>query len=139
MELPDFISDYSSLFNAIRKVVPPSMKIYLVGGAVRDVLLGRKISDFDFSVEGLVRPIGKHIADELGGAYYVLDDERDMVRVIIDDEEKGQSNATTPDVTFASSNDQVTVSDDGLVTFPSDAKKTITTTITTQVKTKILK
>ncbi len=46
------------------------------------------------------------------------------------DEEKGQSNATTPDVTFASSNDQVTVSDDGLVTFPSDAKKTITTTIT---------
>ena len=90
MELPDFISDYSSLFNAIRKVVPPSMKIYLVGGAVRDILLGRRIRDFDFTVDGLVRPIGKHIADELGGAYYVLDDERDMVRVIIDDEEKGQ-------------------------------------------------
>ncbi len=90
MELPDFISDYAALFNAIRKVVPPSMKIYLVGGAVRDILLERRIRDFDFTVEGLVRPIGKHIADELGGAYYVLDDERDMVRVIIDDEEKGQ-------------------------------------------------
>ena len=66
------------------------MKIYLVGGAVRDILLGKNIRDFDFSVEGLVRPIGKHIADELGGAYYVLDDERDMVRVIIDDENMGQ-------------------------------------------------
>ena len=46
------------------------------------------------------------------------------------DEERGESNATTPDVTFSSSNDQVTVSKDGLVTFPSDSKKTITTTIT---------
>lgn len=89
-KLPDFKSEYKPLFDAIRKVVPPSMKIYLVGGAVRDILLNRKIRDFDFTVEGLVRPIGKHIADELNGAYYVLDDERDMVRVIIDDEEIGQ-------------------------------------------------
>ena len=88
--LSDFISEYRALFNAIRKVVPVSMKIYLVGGAVRDILLGRKIRDFDFSVEGLVRPIGKHIANELGGAYYVLDDEREMVRVIIDDVDLGQ-------------------------------------------------
>ena len=86
MNLPDFESDYSSLFGAIRKVVPASMKIYLVGGAVRDILLGRKIRDFDFTVEGLVRPIGKNIANELGGAYYVLDDEREMVRVIIEDD-----------------------------------------------------
>ena len=88
--LPDFISEYSALFGTIRKVVPPSMKIYLVGGAVRDILLGRPIRDFDFTVEGLVRPIGKYIADTLNGAYYVLDDERDMVRVIIDDPDKGQ-------------------------------------------------
>lgn len=88
--LPDFISEYSALFHAIRKIVPPSMKIYLVGGAVRDILLNRKIRDFDFSVEGLVRPIGKNVANELNGAYYVLDDEREMVRVIIDDETMGQ-------------------------------------------------
>ena len=90
MNLPDFESDYSALFSAIRKVVPASMKIYLVGGAVRDILLGRKIRDFDFTVEGLVRPIGKNIANELGGAYYVLDDEREMVRVIIEDEQIGK-------------------------------------------------
>ncbi len=89
-ELPDFVSEYSELFGAIRKVVPPSMKIYMVGGAVRDILLGRRIRDFDLAVEGLVDPIGKHIANELNGAYYVLDDEREIARVIIDDEEKGQ-------------------------------------------------
>ena len=43
MILPDFVSEYQRLFNAIRKVVPSSMKFYLVGGAVRDILLGRKI------------------------------------------------------------------------------------------------
>ena len=90
MNLPDFESEYSALFGAVRKVVPSSMKIYLVGGAVRDILLGRKIRDFDFTVEGLVRPIGKHIANELGGAYYVLDDEREMVRVIIEDDKIGK-------------------------------------------------
>lgn len=101
-EIPDFISEYPELFRAIRKIVPPSMKIYLVGGAVRDVLLGRKISDFDFSVEGLVRPIGKHIANELNGAYYVLDDEREMVRVIVPDETTGQFGI---DIALMSGND----------------------------------
>lgn len=90
MNLPDFQSEYNALFRVIRKVVPGSMKIYLVGGAVRDIILNRKIRDFDFTVEGLVRPIGKHIAHELNGAYYVLDDEREMVRVIIEDEQMGE-------------------------------------------------
>ena len=90
MELPDFKTENKALFDAIDKVVPPSMNIYLVGGAVRDIVLGRQVRDYDFCCEGLVRPIGKHIADELGGAYYVLDDERDMVRAIVDDEQMGQ-------------------------------------------------
>ena len=78
MNLPDFESDYSALFGAIRKVVPASMKIYLVGGAVRDILLGRKIRDFDSTVAGVVRPIGKNLSDELGGAYDALAEERAM-------------------------------------------------------------
>lgn len=81
--LPDFRAENPELYNAIRKVVPPTLKVYLVGGAVRDILLGRPVRDYDFCVEGLVRPIGKSIANELNGAYYVLDDEREMVRVII--------------------------------------------------------
>lgn len=45
-------------------------------------------------------------------------------------EETGKSNATTPDVTFSSNIQSVTVSPDGLVTFPSDATTSITATIT---------
>ncbi|MHC1770730.1 MAG: hypothetical protein AB9907_03170 [Flexilinea sp.] len=74
---------YTEIFEAMRKVVPPSVQIYLVGGAVRDILLNNKIKDYDFVVEGLVRPIGKKLAKELNGQYYILDDERDMVRVIL--------------------------------------------------------
>ena len=34
MILPDFVSEYQRLFDAIRKVVPSSMKFYLVGYSV---------------------------------------------------------------------------------------------------------
>lgn len=74
---------YNEIFEEVRKVVPASMQIYLVGGAVRDMLLGKQINDYDFVIEGLVRPVGKKLADNLNGKYYVLDDSRDMVRVLL--------------------------------------------------------
>lgn len=74
---------YNEIFEEIRKVVPASVQIYLIGGAVRDLLLGKPIKDYDFVIEGLVRPVGKKLADNLRGKYYVLDDDRDMVRVIL--------------------------------------------------------
>ncbi len=74
---------YNEIFEEVRKVVPSSMQIYLVGGAVRDMLLGKQINDYDFVIEGLVRPVGKKLADNLKGKYYVLDDDRDMVRVLL--------------------------------------------------------
>ncbi len=74
---------YNEIFDAMRKVVPTSVQIFLVGGAVRDFLHNKKIKDFDFVAEGLVRPIGKKLARELNGKYYVMDDERNIVRVIL--------------------------------------------------------
>ena len=75
--------DYSEIFESIKKVVPSSVQIYLVGGAVRDIILGRKVRDFDFVIEGLVRPVGRNLANELNGKFYVLDDDRNMVRVLL--------------------------------------------------------
>ncbi len=89
------IDTYPEVFTALKKIVPTSLQIYLVGGAVRDVLLGRKINDFDFVAEGLVRPIGKELADVLDGKYYVLDEDRNMVRVIV---HAGQPNCYNVDI-----------------------------------------
>lgn len=76
---------YYDYLNRIAAAVPSSVKLYLVGGAVRDMILGKPLHDYDFILEGLVRQIAKRIADEFDGKYYVMDEERDIVRVIIRD------------------------------------------------------
>lgn len=73
---------YPEIFAALRALKRPGQEIYLVGGAVRDLLLGKAIHDLDFSLSGPVKPLGRQLADRLEGAFYVLDDERDIVRVI---------------------------------------------------------
>jgi tRNA nucleotidyltransferase/poly(A) polymerase len=56
--------------------------IYLVGGAVRDVILGQKCRDYDFVLEGKIRLLARRVADILGGDFYPLDEERQMMRVL---------------------------------------------------------
>ncbi len=61
----------------------PRRKVYLVGGAVRDMLLGRPVHDLDFVLgSGTIRS-SRQVADALGGAFFALDAERDMGRVIL--------------------------------------------------------
>ena len=60
----------------------------LVGGAVRDLLLGRPVHDLDYVVEGDGLAAGKKLADQLQAAYYPLDTSRKIGRVVwaVDDE-----------------------------------------------------
>lgn len=44
-----------------------SLPVYLVGGPVRDILLGATIKDLDFVVEGDATAVAGELADELGG------------------------------------------------------------------------
>ena len=44
-----------------------NMPLYLVGGSVRDVLLGRPVRDLDFVVEGDAASIALEVSRELGG------------------------------------------------------------------------
>lgn len=57
-------------------------RLWLVGGAVRDELLGRQSQDLDFVVAGAARPLARSVANELGGHYFDLDPERDTGRVV---------------------------------------------------------
>jgi tRNA nucleotidyltransferase/poly(A) polymerase len=59
-----------------------AQEIYLVGGAVRDLLLGRATKDFDFAVPGPAIPLARRVAQKLGADFYPLDSERDAGRVL---------------------------------------------------------
>ena len=74
---------YYDYLNRISSVVPAGVMLYLVGGAVRDLILNRPLHDYDFVLEGFVRQVAKRVADEFGGKYYVMDEDRDIARVII--------------------------------------------------------
>lgn len=69
----------------IRAAKPAKGKIYLVGGAVRDLLGGRSPHDFDFILPAGVRviPLARSIAKSLQADFYPLDSERDTGRVIL--------------------------------------------------------
>jgi putative nucleotidyltransferase with HDIG domain len=60
-----------------------SQPVYLVGGAVRDALLGRMSHDLDFVVPANAIKLAFQVADALGVPAYVLDRERDTGRVIL--------------------------------------------------------
>jgi putative nucleotidyltransferase with HDIG domain len=56
---------------------------YLIGGCVRDRLLGRPIHDLDLAVRGDAIGLAREAANRLGGAFYILDEENATARVII--------------------------------------------------------
>jgi tRNA nucleotidyltransferase/poly(A) polymerase len=58
---------------------------YLVGGYVRDLLLGRDTRDLDVVVAGDAIAVARELADRLGGAFVVLDEERGTARVVLGD------------------------------------------------------
>ncbi len=62
----------------------PDRPVYLVGGAVRDILLGRPVHDLDFVLPGETRSLANEIARRFHGALYVLDEERLTTRVVLD-------------------------------------------------------
>lgn len=60
---------------------------FLVGGAVRDALLGKTSHDLDFIVDGDVLASARKLANHIKGAFYILDSSRNYARVIVHDEE----------------------------------------------------
>lgn len=59
-------------------------RAYLVGGTVRDRLLGRETHDLDVTVQGRASQLARTFADEIGGAYFLMDETFDVARVILD-------------------------------------------------------
>ncbi|MFH1086471.1 MAG: hypothetical protein V1772_12010 [Chloroflexota bacterium] len=70
---------WRALVALLRREATPS---YLVGGSVRDALLGRPGCDLDVVVAGDALALGRRLADRAGGAYMPLDAERNVARII---------------------------------------------------------
>ncbi len=56
---------------------------YVVGGFLRDALLGRDSRDVDLSIAGDPLALGPELADALDGRYFPLAEERRMARVLL--------------------------------------------------------
>lgn len=73
---------YSPLLDNVRDTLP-GQEIYLVGGAVRDMLLNRISRDLDFALPAKGISLARRVANALKADFMVLDDERDTGRVIV--------------------------------------------------------
>ncbi|HEX2995912.1 MAG TPA: HD domain-containing protein [Anaerolineales bacterium] len=73
---------YSPLIDKVRDVLP-DQEIYLVGGAVRDMLLNRISHDLDFALPANGISLARRVANALKADFMVLDSERDTGRVIV--------------------------------------------------------
>jgi len=64
-----------------------AIKIWLVGGAVRDLLLERPLHDWDFAVDRDATTLARAVGDALGGFFFLLDEERGTARVVLETRE----------------------------------------------------
>jgi poly(A) polymerase len=69
----------------LRLAAERNVRVWLVGGAVRDILLHRSVHDWDFAVDRDALGLARSVANVLDGAYYPLDASRDTGRTLVGD------------------------------------------------------
>jgi hypothetical protein len=78
--------NFPKILDLVRAALPDDMPVYLVGGAVRDALLGTEIHDLDFVLQRDAIIKSRRVARILKADFYPLDDERDTGRILAVDE-----------------------------------------------------
>jgi poly(A) polymerase len=76
-ELRDLLTGLTALFEG------RGVEAYVVGGFLRDVLLGRGAHDVDVAVAGEPMALGAALAEEVGGSVFALGEERGAARVML--------------------------------------------------------
>ena len=71
------------LLDKVVDALPVDQPLYLIGGAVRDLLLGRVSHDLDFGLGADSLAVARKIANKIGAAYYPLDKERGAARLVL--------------------------------------------------------
>ncbi|MFH0768519.1 MAG: HD domain-containing protein [Chloroflexota bacterium] len=77
-------SEVSLLLNKVSNILAEQgVQSYIVGGIVRDVLLGRDTADIDIAVASDALEVAPRVAEALGGKYVLLDKENGVGRVVL--------------------------------------------------------
>jgi len=71
-----------ALLRSILASLPAGQTIHLVGGAVRDRLVGRPSDDLDFAVPKGALSLARRVANKTDGAFFPLDQESDTARIV---------------------------------------------------------
>ncbi len=80
--LQNALEQRPQLFHLHTQLLQRAPDAVLIGGAVRDMLLDRAVQDLDYVITGDALMVGRQLADDLGAAFYPLDEERGIARVI---------------------------------------------------------
>jgi len=57
-------------------------EIYLTGGAIRDIILGNKVNDYDFAIRDDVEEISIEFSETISGTQLELDEKNKIYRVV---------------------------------------------------------
>jgi tRNA nucleotidyltransferase/poly(A) polymerase len=74
--------ELAKILDLVRSELKPNQSLYIVGGAVRDVLLGRELNDLDFVLSEDPTSLARAVSQKLNAGFFVLDDERRTARVV---------------------------------------------------------
>ncbi|MBN2187409.1 MAG: CCA tRNA nucleotidyltransferase [Dehalococcoidia bacterium] len=85
---PSETSLISTLSKLREFLAQQSYDSYIVGGFIRDWLLGRQTNDVDVAVNGNALSIAENVAESLGGKFVLLDDVNSIARVIVVEKEQ---------------------------------------------------
>lgn len=77
-----FDENIQHLLAQVLHFVPSETPVFLVGGAIRDVLLQRTVKDIDIIIDGEIKPIFSRLRRSFGAQAFMLDDERQTGRII---------------------------------------------------------
>jgi len=84
----DKVISFEKIVQYIRSNFSENTKIYLVGGVVRDLVMGIPSNDIDIVLTRNARSISSSIANHFSGNFYPLDEERQTYRVILQETSK---------------------------------------------------
>ncbi|MBI3625163.1 MAG: HD domain-containing protein [Candidatus Rokubacteria bacterium] len=85
LTLADFPSAHQTVLITLADLLRPSQEAFLVGGAVRDLLLSRQsVEDLDLAVPSGALRLAQALARRLGGTFVALDAERGSARVVVE-------------------------------------------------------